>query len=229
MKEDGRIHASFHQVGAKARFSCSGPNLQNVEVKSGIRAAFAPKDGHVLIQADYAAIELRIAAVIAQDNAFLTCFARNGDPHQESAERWGIPEQRSIAKNCNFEFIYGGGAKKFSKMSGIPLKKAESLKELFFKDHPSFRQYFKDTLAELRRFEYVRTLIGRKRYFRGYRDRAYKCFECSTEYGEAFYSMQDVALNGRTCPECDHYLSETWEGAAINYKIQGTAADRIRN
>ena len=66
----GRIHARFKPFGtATGRFSSSGPNLQNIP-KRGDRGArmrslfWSGADDRVLIKADYASIELRVAAVL---------------------------------------------------------------------------------------------------------------------------------------------------------------------
>jgi DNA polymerase I len=67
---DGRIHARFNPFGtATGRFSSSGPNLQNIPKKGAfgkrMRGLFwAGSDDRVLIKADYASIELWLAAVL---------------------------------------------------------------------------------------------------------------------------------------------------------------------
>ncbi len=85
----GRIHTSFNQtVAATGRLSSSDPNLQNIPARSDmgreIRQAFLPKEGWVLLTADYSQIELRLLAHFARDEALRTAFAEGRDIHYGS-------------------------------------------------------------------------------------------------------------------------------------------------
>jgi DNA polymerase I len=70
---EGRIHARFNPFGiATGRFSSSSPNLQNIpkrgEFGKRMRGLFwSGSDDRVLIKADYASIELWVAAVLWED------------------------------------------------------------------------------------------------------------------------------------------------------------------
>ena len=81
---DGRIHARFNPFGtATGRFSSSGPNLQNIPKRGAfgkrMRGLFwSGSDDRVLIKADYASIELWVAAIIWQD------------PYMQNALRAGV-------------------------------------------------------------------------------------------------------------------------------------------
>src|SRR5215212_1477503 len=78
-----RIHARFNPFGtATGRFSSSGPNLQNIPKRGQfgkrMRGLFwSGSDERVLIKADYASIELWVAAVLWDD------------PHMQGALRQG--------------------------------------------------------------------------------------------------------------------------------------------
>ena len=80
----GRIHARFNPFGtATGRFSSSGPNLQNIpkrgEFGKRMRGLFwSGSDDRVLIKADYASIELWLAAV------------RWEDPYMQKALQQGV-------------------------------------------------------------------------------------------------------------------------------------------
>jgi len=81
---EGRIHARFNPFGtATGRFSSSSPNLQNIpkcgEFGKRMRGLFwSGSDDRVLIKADYASIELWVAAVLWDD------------PHMQHALKQGV-------------------------------------------------------------------------------------------------------------------------------------------
>lgn len=134
----GRIHADFRQIGAASgRMSCTSPNLQNIPRAKEYRGCFRVGEGRALIKADYSAIELRLAAVIADDRAMLTAFGEGADLHRRTAATvLGIPEeevskeQRQLAKALNFGLAYGMGARTLVEHAatnyGVTLTEAEA-------------------------------------------------------------------------------------------------------
>jgi DNA polymerase I len=92
----GRVHTSFNQaVTNTGRLSSSEPNLQNIPVRSEegrkIRRAFVAEPGHLLLSADYSQIELRVLAHLSEDRVFCEAFARDEDIHTRTAsEVFGI-------------------------------------------------------------------------------------------------------------------------------------------
>ena len=112
-----RIHAHYHQLGAASgRMSCAHPNVQNIPRNPAYRSCIRPEEGRAVVKADLSQIELRIAAVIAQDTAMLAAFEDQQDLHALTAANvLGIsmgavePEQRQLAKALNFGLLYGMG------------------------------------------------------------------------------------------------------------------------
>ena len=79
----GRVHADYLQLGSRAgRMSCTKPNIQNLPRSKTYRGCITAEPGSCIVKADYSQIELRIAAVIAQDAAMLEAYRDGtGPPH----------------------------------------------------------------------------------------------------------------------------------------------------
>ncbi|MDX1345023.1 MAG: DNA polymerase I, partial [Sedimenticolaceae bacterium] len=129
--ETGRVHTSYHQaVAATGRLSSSDPNLQNIPVRTDegrrIRQAFIPREGAIMVAADYSQIELRIMSHLSGDEALLKAFAEGQDIHRATAaEVFGVApddvtsDQRRSAKAINFGLIYGMSAFGLAKQLGV--------------------------------------------------------------------------------------------------------------
>jgi len=134
----GRIHSSFNQtVTATGRLSSSEPNLQNIPIRSEIgkemRKGFVPQNKDFsILSADYSQIELRIMAIISQDENLVDSFQKGGDIHAQTAALvFGIPfkevtsDQRRRAKVINFGIMYGMGPHALSQELGISHSEAQ--------------------------------------------------------------------------------------------------------
>ena len=72
------------------RSSSDSPNFQNIPVRDPvqgalIRRAFVPRPGRVLVEIDYAAIEVRVAACYHKDTTMLRYIAEGYDMHRDMA------------------------------------------------------------------------------------------------------------------------------------------------
>jgi len=86
----GRVHPRLKIAGTDTgRFACADPNLLNIPRGEGddldFRSAFVAPDGYVFANADYAAMEQRIAADLSEDPALLSLFRAGGDNHSVTA------------------------------------------------------------------------------------------------------------------------------------------------
>jgi len=175
----GRLHTSFNQaVAVTGRLSSNNPNLQNIPIRTErgreIRKAFIPRDkNHCIISADYSQIELRIIATISGDKNMIQAFKDNKDIHTATAAKvYGIEEKdvtsemRRNAKAVNFGIIYGQSAFGLAENLGISRTEAKGIIENYFIQYPSIKKYMDDTINFARDHDFVKTVMGRKRWLR---------------------------------------------------------------
>jgi DNA polymerase-1 len=207
--DTGRVHTSYHQaVAATGRLSSSGPNLQNIPIRTElgrrIRKAFIAPPGQLILAADYSQIELRIMAHLSADKGLLKAFRDGVDVHRATAgEVFGTDyqkvsaEQRRAAKAINFGLMYGMSAYGLSRQLNIERGEAQEYMDTYFARYPGVRQYMDRTRELAREQGYVETLFGRR-----------------------LYLSEINASNGQR--------RQAAERAAINAPMQGTAADIIK-
>jgi DNA polymerase-1 len=174
--ETGRIHTRFNQaVAATGRLSSDDPNLQNIPIRTedgrAVRQAFVSRGpGWVLLSADYSQIELRILAHMANEQALVQSFSRGEDIHQRTAAlvhgllpNMVTPELRTQAKVINYGLMYGMGASRLARETGLTPPEAKRFIDAYFRALPRVKAYLDDTLARARTEREVRTLFGRRR------------------------------------------------------------------
>ncbi len=174
-QETGRVHTDFNQaITATGRLSSSNPNLQNIPIRTDfsrrVRKAFLPQEGWQMISADYSQIELRILAHLSEENLLQDAYINGDDVHALTAklllEKDEISaDERRLGKTINFGVIYGMGANRFARSTGVSQAKA---KEFLQKYRQRYQKVF--TFLELQEKlaltkGYVATLMGRRRYF----------------------------------------------------------------
>lgn len=206
---DGRIHSTFQQmITATGRLSSTDPNLQNIPVRqelgTEIRRCFVPRQGWVLIDADYSQIELRILAHIADDPIMKQAFAEGEDIHTVTASQvFDVPvefvthEMRSHAKAVNFGIVYGISAFSLSEDIHVSPKEAQGYIDSYLEKYAGVRRYMEDVKEKARQAGYVTTLCGRRRYL--------------PELKSKNFNIRSFG-----------------ERVALNTPIQGTAADVIK-
>jgi len=207
--DTGRIHSSFNQaVTATGRLSSSDPNLQNIPIRTEegrrIREGFIPSDGCVLLAADYSQVELRVLAHMADEPALKEAFARGEDIHRRTAsEVLGLfPEMVTDDQRRQAKAINFGviyGMSAFGLAKQLDISRREA-------------QTFIDTYFE--RYPGIRTFMD----------------SCIAEAREKLYV---TTMLGRRCaiPEINSKNGAVRgyaERNAINYPVQGSAADIIK-
>lgn len=111
---EARIYGVFKPGARSGRGTCDDQNLQQLPRKLKHVFGYHPGDGMALTYADYAQLEMRTIAAITGDANMCKILMNNEDLHDFTAKMlFGenfTPLQRQIAKTCNFNLLYGGGA-----------------------------------------------------------------------------------------------------------------------
>lgn len=174
--ENGKIHTTFNQTGtATGRLSSADPNMQNIPVRAELgrelRKFFTASDkDHILIDADYSQIELRLLAVMSGDENMKNSFLSGNDFHASTAAKvFGVaPENvtktlRSKAKAVNFGVVYGIGAFSLSKDINVSVKEAKAYIDSYFRTFPQVDAYLRGVVSDAKRDGYQTTLYKRRR------------------------------------------------------------------
>ena len=208
--EGGRVHTTFKQTGtATGRLSSAEPNLQNIPIKTELgrelRRYFIPKnEDYVLLDADYSQIELRLLAVISDDEAMKQAFLDGADIHTSTACRvFGVDpdgvsvELRKRAKAINFGIVYGMGEFSLAEDLHISRAAAKEYIESYMASYPGVSSYLSNVVKKAYEDGYVTTMFGRRR------------------------SIPELSAQNKN-------LKHFGERVAMNSPIQGTAADIIK-
>ena len=208
--ENGRIHTTFKQTGtATGRLSSAEPNLQNIPIRTELgrelRRYFIPESSdYVLLDADYSQIELRLLAVISDDEAMKQAFIDGEDIHTATACRvFGVePDQvtvelRKRAKAVNFGIVYGMGEFSLAEDLHISRAAAKEYIDSYMASYPGVSAYLSNVIKQAYEDGYVTTVFGRRRV------------------------IPELAAQNKN-------LKHFGERVAMNSPIQGTAADIIK-
>src|SRR6476660_1822914 len=204
-----RVHTSYALAATPTgRLSSSEPNLQNIPIRNEegrkIRRAFVATEGRKLVSADYSQIELRMLAEIADIAQLKNAFREGLDIHAMTAsEMFGVP------------------------VKGMPAEVRRRAKAINFGIIYGISAFGLANQLGIEREEagaYIKKYFERFPGIRAYMDET-KAF--CRQHGYV------VTLFGRKCHYPDIAASNPSlrafnERAAINARLQGSAADIIR-
>ncbi len=207
--QTGRVHTSYALAATTTgRLSSSEPNLQNIPVRTEdgrkIRKAFVAAPGMKLMSADYSQIELRLLAEIADIPALKQAFHDGLDIHAMTAsEMFGVP-----IKDMPGEIRRRAKAINFGIIYGISAFGLAAQLGIGREEAGAYiKKYFE-------RFPGIRDYMDATRTF--CREHGY----VATLFGRKAHYPDIKASN----PSVRAFN----ERAAINARLQGTAADIIR-
>ena len=173
LDSNNRLFPPLNPLGAATgRFSCPKPNLLATPRNSEVRGCFVPDDPEaVLIEADYASIEMRIAAWIAREERMLAVFRDGGDIHGETAALvLGDRQARQPAKPINFGCLYGGGAERLRLTArteydlDFSAERARHYYDRFFTTYSGLQRWHQSARASAAGLTYGATPYGRRRW-----------------------------------------------------------------
>ncbi len=182
--------------------------MQNIPIRMElgrqIRRVFIPREGCVLIDADYSQIELRVLAHMSEDKNLIEAYRQAQDIHRMTASQvFHVPFeevtslQRRNAKAVNFGIVYGISSFGLSQDLSISTKEASNYIDSYFETYPGVKQFLDRQVQQAKEQGYVMTMFGRR----------------------------------RPVPELSssNYMQRSFgERVAMNSPIQGTAADIIK-
>ena len=220
-----RIHTDFNQtITATGRLSSSNPNLQNIPIRSDfsrkIRKAFLPKAGWSLLSADYSQIELRILAHLSQEPVLINAYRNSQDVHAVTAklllDKEDITsEERNLGKTINFGVIYGMGAQRFARETGVSSETGKNFIQRYREKYAKIFAYLEDCKKAAIANGFVTTILGRRRYFE---------FTSDSLRRLKGSSIEDIDLDTLK----PSYVESQLLRAAANAPIQGSSADIIK-
>ncbi|MBN9070722.1 MAG: DNA polymerase I [Rhizobiales bacterium] len=204
-----RVHTSYALAATTTgRLSSVEPNLQNIPIRTAegrkVRTAFIAEKGSKLVSADYSQIELRVLAHVADISQLKQAFADGLDIHAATAsEMFGVPVEgmpREIRNRAKaINFGIIYGISAFGLANQLSIPREEASDYI--------RKYFE-------RFPGIRDYIESTKEFARVHGYVETIFGRRVHYPEIRASNPQVrAFNER---------------AAINARLQGTAADIIR-
>jgi DNA polymerase-1 len=207
--EDGRLHTTLNQAGTTTgRMSSSNPNLQNIPVRgemgNAIRSGFTVPLRSTLLAFDYSQIEMRVLAVLSEDEHLIEIFRKGEDVHTSVAarvfkvkEKDVTPEMRRKAKVINFGIVYGMGVNALKENLGSTRAEAQEFYDHYFVTFPQIAKYFEEVKSRAKKDGFTTTYYGRRRFFAGLRSPI-------------------------------QFIRASAERMAMNAPLQGTAADIIK-
>lgn len=158
-------------------------NMQNIPRDPAIKRIMVAREGCALVAGDLSQIELRVMASVSKDEALARAVAV--DAHRGMAAAvYGIPfeevtkEQRNVGKMCNFAISYEvsaeGLAPKLMAATGEEwtVEGAANLIETLKSRFPNLAKWKEFITWHVKKYGYVTTPLGRRRYFEKKDDKA---------------------------------------------------------
>lgn len=151
-------------------FRCDLTPVKKVDISGiyPIRNAFIARPGWVILAVDYSQIELRIAANLSGEPAWIEAFLTGIDVHDATARavfktdkilKW----MRKLAKTCNFGALYGGGPGVLARNAGLEIEEAKKIYQAWCDGVPTVLRWINNIQRQALIDGYTATFFGRRR------------------------------------------------------------------
>lgn len=223
---DNRLHCDFRIDGTgTGRLSCRDPNMQNVPPRAETVVAVPP--GYCIVAWDYSQIEYRIFGHYTEDPFILNSYRNDpkADFHSLLAGQLGV--DRQFAKQLNFSFLYGmGKGKLLQNLAGILTLKAGESEEM--KEKMRLMAWGKGTTIAEKAKSLTVTEEAKELAFAIY-ERYHAMFPSIRQFQRRVKSAVKHRGWVRNFFGRVYNVDMAWVHAAVNYVIQGSAADLFKN
>ncbi|XP_030753991.1 DNA polymerase theta isoform X2 [Sitophilus oryzae] len=215
---DDKIHGNYISHTATGRITMHEPNIQMVNkdftVENPItqektiiscRGAFNAPEGCVLISADYCQLELRILTYLSKDELLMNVMNEPGDIFKSIAAQWNNISEEEVTDNLRQQ------TKQlcYAIIYGMGAKSLSGQLDISEEEAFHFMERFKDTY------------IGIKHFIKQTIDSCRKHGYVETIIGRRRYLPH---INHK-----DSAMKSQAERQAVNTKVQGSAADLVKN
>jgi DNA polymerase-1 len=198
---DGRVHTQLAALTRTGRLTSRNPNLQ--QIPPSVRDVFVAEPGRILLSFDYSALEWTVLAHIVakryQDTSLADELRDGRDPHQATADGMTARLGKPVSRNAAKIINYSINYGKTAQGLAIQLEVTESEAGEMLDAFSEARPGIAQWLRDAA--DYVKT--------RGY---------CRTLLGR-FLPIPEI--------RGDRYKRQQGERKALNYPIQGSAADIV--
>lgn len=177
--------------------------IEGFKQHRNIRSCFLPDDGRYWVSIDYAAEELRVAALVSGEPVWEEVFRTGGDVHESTAKAiWGAEnynrDLRKLAKGANFGILYGQNEYNFAEKFDGDINKSREFLQQYKSSLPTLFRWVSAHQRNSQKDGMVRTYFGRPIRTKSYFD--------SDDYKKAAYARR----------------------LSVNATIQGTGADVLK-
>lgn len=229
MDADGRIHPFIGSMAARTgRMSITRPALQTLPSSDQmIRRCLLAEEGHVMVSTDFAAIEMRVLAALADVKRMKEAISGGHDLHEFTARLvFGddfTKAHRKLCKGVGFGKVYGGGATTIARQTGAPMADVQRAIAAYDRVYPEIKRMSSRWQREAYETGMVHVSVTGRRLPLD-RDRTYAVvnYACQSAardvLGQSLLNMEEAGvLDALRLPIHDEVLASVPKAEAADY------------